>query len=262
MSDEQPNITAGLEAEAPGGEHEVDPGVSPDPVSQDPGTTVEDSPEPVTLTIPTSEDDKEGWAQLWNQLGRPEKPEDYGIEAPENLPEGMTFDKDFMLEMAKVAHEAGVPKKQFEALIKAYSEREINRHNEIMVSADKQAEQIREQFDKMWGRNLEANMKIAGRTFAKFADKETQEYFRSRPELATDPVIAKLFYQVGKALEPDSIQEAVGATGHAGASKEAINQQIDKFRDVMRTAQPGSKEWTTAQQELVHLYNLRSKHLR
>lgn len=45
-------------------------------------------------------------------LGVPEKPEDYGLKAPEKLPPGVQFDEKTASEFSKLAHELGLTKAQ------------------------------------------------------------------------------------------------------------------------------------------------------
>ena len=56
------------------------------------------------IPLPKDASDKAGWDAVWSKLGRPEKPEDYGLPVPDG------DDGEFAKVAAGVFHKAGVPK--------------------------------------------------------------------------------------------------------------------------------------------------------
>ena len=67
--------------------------------------------DPETLVAIPGPDDQDGWTKVWDQLGRPAKPDEYGFVAP-TLPEGLTIDEQLQTGFATKAHELGLSKKQ------------------------------------------------------------------------------------------------------------------------------------------------------
>lgn len=61
------------------------------------------------IVLPKGEDDAEGYARLYQALGRPENARDYGLE--ETLGQ-VDLDPDFMGAMGQAMHQAGLSKKQ------------------------------------------------------------------------------------------------------------------------------------------------------
>lgn len=67
--------------------------------------------DPDSLVAIPGPEDGEGWAKVWDQLGRPAKPDEYGFAAPK-LPEGLSVDEGLQSGFAAKAHELGLSKKQ------------------------------------------------------------------------------------------------------------------------------------------------------
>jgi hypothetical protein len=89
------------------------------------------------LTMPDKPDDPEAWGKVWNALGRPEKPEDYGVQ----LGEGATdADKAFMDKFVSKAHAAGANKAVIAASVEVFNEM-VQQAHEQQAEADKQAAQ-------------------------------------------------------------------------------------------------------------------------
>src|SRR5579885_1096121 len=72
--------------------------------------------DPETMVVIPGPDDAEGWARLWQKLGRPEKPEEYKFAAPQ-LPEGLTLDESLHQAFTAKVHELGLSQRQAEQLI-------------------------------------------------------------------------------------------------------------------------------------------------
>ena len=66
------------------------------------------------LPLPANDDDKEGWDRVYKALGRPEKPEDYGIKGAEG------DDPKVTESLSKAMHELGFTTKQASGIQKAF----------------------------------------------------------------------------------------------------------------------------------------------
>lgn len=70
------------------------------------------------VTIPENADDADGWGKVYEKMGRPEAPEGYEIQRPEDVEES-AWDQPRLDEMAKVFHDKGLNKEQAQALVNA-----------------------------------------------------------------------------------------------------------------------------------------------
>ena len=65
----------------------------------------------------TPEQQAQYFAELRKLTGAPEKPEDYGLKAPENLPAGVEWNAELAGKAAGIAHKYGVPPEALHELI-------------------------------------------------------------------------------------------------------------------------------------------------
>ena len=65
----------------------------------------------------TPEDQAKYFAELRKYTGAPEKPEDYGLKAPDNLPEGVEWNAELAGKAASIAHKYSVPPEALQELI-------------------------------------------------------------------------------------------------------------------------------------------------
>lgn len=65
----------------------------------------------------TPEQQAQYFAELRKFTGAPEKPEDYGLKAPDELPEGVEWNADLAGKAAGIAHKYGVPPEALHELI-------------------------------------------------------------------------------------------------------------------------------------------------
>ena len=150
------------------------------------------------IAVPTKHASPEDWKDVFTKLGLPEK-EAYKLEGldPENATE---FDKtlqDFMYENNLLPNQAN-------ALYKFLSE-------QTNSLADKEEEDynnsIQEGLNNLkneWGNAYDQNIKLAQRALSTYADDGMINYLRESG-LGNDPILIKLFNQVGKGLGEDKM---------------------------------------------------------
>lgn len=151
-------------------------------------------------------------AAYYDALGRPAKPEEYGIKMPEKVGD-KPYPKEFWNPAladgaAKVFHAAGLTKEQAEAV--------TNLHNEITMKAagDAQAFQAKMLADGTaalkaeWGAQYAENLALAEKGAA--AAGLTAATLAAKPYLSNDPDYIKSMAAFGKAIAE---QPAAGARG-------------------------------------------------
>jgi len=113
------------------------------------------------LKLPEKGDDP-AWQDIYSKvgLGRPEKPEDYGIAVPEGIP------PEYAQHMSKIAHDAGVPKKMLDALVKANAEFATAEEARIQAQEKVASDQAIAGLKSTWGGLYDQNVELARRSAA------------------------------------------------------------------------------------------------
>lgn len=100
------------------------------------------------LTIPDKPEDAEAWGKVWNALGRPEKPADYGVQLGEGATEA---DKAFMDKFMEKAHAAGANKAVIAASVEVFNEMVQQAHQQQDEAAKQAAQHALDVTAKAWG---------------------------------------------------------------------------------------------------------------
>lgn len=137
-------------------------------------------------------------AEVRKITGAPEKPEEYGLKAPENLPEGVEWNAETANKAAAIAAEYGIPPEALHKLIDLNNE---SIGSLVTKSEEAQAAQIQSVIDGMnteWGVDAPNNWQRAARgALAVGIDIKTSK-------LASDPEFIRASLAVDKFLREDS----------------------------------------------------------
>lgn len=171
------------------------------------------------LRLPKDENDAEGFMQIMSKLGRPEKPEDYGLQAPEG------DSGEFVKTASGWFHELGIPKRQaaglaakwnehVQATQNAETERWNARHDEEMTAL--KGEWQGEAFDK--------NMDLAKRVMGAFG--YTPEQLQAIERAVGPKAMLQGFQKFGAALG----EHRFVGDGNANFGGGSIDEQIAALR--------------------------------
>ena len=171
------------------------------------------------LQVPDNLGDEKAMADVWKRLGRPEKPEEYGIKG-----ENEKFAKWYQ----ETAHKLGLNRNQAEALFKEY---------DAFAGAELQASeaQMKAESDKLisdlktkWGSAYEQNLKVA-QTAAQQFGIDTDMVTKLEQSLGFAKTMEFLQSVGSKIGEPDFVGGKPLAEGKAlspAQARERINQLI------------------------------------
>lgn len=101
--------------------------------------------------IPKDDATPEEWSNFYKKLGLPDDYEGYGIELPKELADG----KDRFNTALKLAHEAGIPKKQAEKFFKGMMELETNEINQLQALQTENLKAEQAKLQEHWGLGME-----------------------------------------------------------------------------------------------------------
>lgn len=146
------------------------------------------------VAVPGENSTPEEWDAFFAAAGRPGKPEEYELKAPDGLPEGVWSD-DEAKEFATMAHKLGLSKKAANALVSWQAER----LGKAYASQQEQAQATKDQaiatLKKDWGAAYEEQLKLAKAAAVAFGGEE----ILSHP-LANDPAFIKAMAKAGAAI--------------------------------------------------------------
>lgn len=174
-------------------------------------------------------------------IGIPEKPEDYGLKKPDQLPEGVQWHEEKVAELAKLAHEHNITPKALKALMewnvasnaKGFAEGKTKREAEAKAKMDGEKKKLAE----AWGHEAQAKANLATRAAITVGLDPKSELFNS-----ADFVMA--LARVGELISEDKL-----------VSSGAVTQLQDKraqAMDVMKNpSNPNYRRYHDGDREIV-----------
>lgn len=166
------------------------------------------------LVIPGDNATPEQRAEFFKKLGRPDKPEEYGVK----LPEGMTEDKIDKARLdlwRKEMHEAGLPKAAAERLLSKY----LAEEHGSKAAADRERQQRLVQNEltlkEELGAKFDESINHARYALTTFGDDALSDLLE-KTGMGSDPAVVKFFAKIGEKLAEGGPRG--GAGGGGGAS--------------------------------------------
>lgn len=168
------------------------------------------------VKIPNEESTPEERSAFYNKLGRPGQPQDYEVDKPD-MPEGMDYDEKFEMTMRGIAHESGVTKDQFKALVKAYNDYQMeifsDGADDLQLFQDmkgliKTEEETKTELQTKWlGDDYAKNMEISRRALRELVPGELGEQFVdliNKSKLGNNPIMIQAFKEIGSKMLDDT----------------------------------------------------------
>jgi len=165
-----------------------------------------------SISLPKDDDSPEEktkqYDSIYTKLGRPAKAEDYKIEKPADLPEGMGWDEEAVKQFKDVAHQARWNQEQMDVAVGFYNNWQTklfkaNQETQTQLKAQEEAAQ-KEAVIKAgnalkteWGASFEKNMAGVVKAFEVYGTAALRELFKTKG-IDNDPVVLKAFYEVYK----------------------------------------------------------------
>lgn len=200
------------------------------------------------IPMPKGADDKEGWARVYDALGRPKTADDYKLQVPEG------DDGAFAKVAAGKFHELGLTAEQAAGLNAWWNETQQGRMTEYTQQTAAKAEADLQSLRSEWGAAYDENVEF-GRRAAREYGLDQDKLTKIESALGTGEMI-KLLAQIGRAQgESNFVDGGTGSKGF-GMTPEAAQQRISALR--------ADKDWTSkylagnadATQELARLMKL------
>lgn len=189
------------------------------------------------LIVPGKDAKPDEVAAFHNALGRPEKPDGYNLPT-DNMPDGWVADPKRVAAYAAELHALGVSDQQFAGLVRFEAKEAAERHTASVAAKKAVIDGNIATLKKDFGQAFEESNRIITNAVRVYGgDVAVDHLLTKHPELATDPVFAKMMLKIGKEIANDEIK---GGGHHSGFSltPDAARAKID--------ANMSKSEFTTA----------------
>ncbi|MEG0334048.1 MAG: hypothetical protein RR506_06525 [Akkermansia sp.] len=175
---------------------------------------------------PTAESTPEQIAAFHELTGVPKGIEGYNLKAPQDLPEGMTWDEDVVKAYAEAAHKAHMPKEAFEAMKAVQIKIEGERMQLEEAGRIKQLQDDSASLKKEWGNDFQAKLETSKKVFSRIVqsaglDVKSPDVI----ELQNSISFIKMLHAMSKTMLEDSALTSAGGAGQtfSGGRERALD---------------------------------------
>lgn len=178
------------------------------------------------LRLPDRDDAPE-WGEVWGRLGRPEKPDGYGLKAPhEALPAEM------LTAFGERAHAAGLSKRQAETVVGFYGEQLAGIEKAQAEAAEKATAEAQAALKGEWGNAYEEKIGEVRRLLEIAGGPDVVKAVNEAGLGRSVPFLKAMVALAGQVREPDGLKGgASGGMGRTMTPAEAQAQIGAKQRD-------------------------------
>jgi hypothetical protein len=189
------------------------------------------------LRLPDKPDAPE-WAQVYDRLGRPEKPEAYQFEAPAGI------DDTTLADYRKTAHQLGLSADQAAKLMSFYGQNLTAMQTRQAEAAQAAQADVTAALKREWGQTYDDNLHLARRAARELGGDGIISLLEAT-RLGDHPDVVRMFAQIGKRLsEPNALRGGGGgefdALTPAAAQREIamLNGDREFFKQLSDRANP------------------------
>lgn len=177
------------------------------------------APREQLLKLPDRDDAPE-WGDVWKRLGRPEKPEEYGLQ--------FDGDGEFANRFARVFHEANIPKPAAAKL-----NAEWNNYVSEMIKAEDDQLKLRDEREigelkNKWGAEFEKHTEYGRRAGREFGLSE--EDFSSISRSLGPGKTLELFHRIGSKVGEAKAFDPNGAMATFGVTREQARAELARLQ--------------------------------
>ena len=167
-------------------------------------------------------DDAEGWEKFYNELGRPENPDGYKLDLPQEYnPELVKFFRE-------AAHKSGLNDKQAAAFMERYLDFEHAFMEERVKQVETRVTAAQSELRQEWGAKYDANINLAKRG-ADALGLEQQEILALEESMGQTK-FARMFQRIGLALcGEDTTPNVQGNSGFGVRTPAQAQARVDEL---------------------------------
>lgn len=192
------------------------------------------------LRLPKAPDAPE-WEDVWNRLGRPEKPDGYALATPDGTP------PETLTALADVFHKAGMTKQQADAVMGWYGERVQAAMTERSQRAEIGAQEAVRLLKQEWGAAYDDQVHAARQAVREYGGEAFTKLL-DETGLHSHPAVVRMMARIGASLaEPGGLKGGGNGQATGGpVTPAAAVQEIARLRgdrqftaDLMARTAPG-----------------------
>jgi hypothetical protein len=154
-----------------------------------------------------SDDDVAAWRTI---AGVPETPEDYGLTAPDEMPEDLEFNEAAVARVAAVAHKHHVSAAAMKALLNEQVAIAGERAAEYREMAEAQKRDAEDQLIREWKGDFEGNKSTVRHLASRLAESAGIPDGPELQSLANNPTFARMLLQASKLFGEDKTRTPLG----------------------------------------------------
>tara|TARA_X000001382_G_scaffold106272_1_gene81643 strand:- start:36 stop:878 length:843 start_codon:yes stop_codon:yes gene_type:complete len=183
------------------------------------------------IPVPNKHATEDDWNAVYKRLGRPDTPDGYKF----NLPEDQKVDENGLKVFADHAHKLGLLPNQAEGLVKFYNEMQSNQLQEADSTALAGRQKAMDELQSEWGAAYKQKVDQANNVVASvFPQGFMSTNLADGTKLGDHPAVIKAFADLASKMGEDKIPQAEGPTY-------LTPKQIDK--EIATLQAPGSAYW-------------------
>lgn len=202
------------------------------------------------VPVPAGEDDEEGWNRWYAATGRPEKPDDYEIERPSNLP--IEYDEDGEKAFRTWAHQNGLNKRQARNLYDSYVKTQIERHGQYEKLKTENVRAAQDALQREHGARYNAKLELAKAALGKYADQDYLQYL-DETGLGNDPRTIRAWIKIGEEMQGETrIQGRAPQAPNTGDLDRAIVEFGSKHKDALFNKDHPQHGWAVAERRKLY----------
>jgi hypothetical protein len=175
-----------------------------------------------TIVLPRDTDDAEAYAEIYDRLGRPERPDGYELDRT-----GAPVDEEILDWYRSVAYEAGLSSRQASALLDAWGKMASSRIDALDRQTQLNREEATEALREKWGSRFDGKMAAAERAARRFGG----EHLPALEQALGHAPVREILARIGEALAEDALPAGEGRTGFGLSPEEARSSYDQRKRD-------------------------------
>jgi hypothetical protein len=179
------------------------------------------------LPMPKGDNDNEGWARVYDALGRPKSADDYKLPVPEGMPD------DFSKAAASKFHELGISTKQASALAEWWNQTSGATREQMMQQSAQASERDLNSLRQEWGQAWDENVELGRRAAREFGI--APDMLNKMESAMGTKNLLELMSKIGRGFTEHEF-EGGKSINSFGMTPEAAKQRISDLR--------GDKEWS------------------
>ena len=158
-----------------------------------------------SVRIPDANAPKEEIVKFYEKLGKPDKPEAYELNPPEELiKQGYPLNTELADAFRKRAFDNNLTKEQTEKLYQGFIEDQKNEYDQAKAEGMQKAQEAKDNLLKEWGDKYTTNIEFIKNRLDSLYSKETQTIL-AQTGLFGNPTVLKDLYKLTKSISGDTV---------------------------------------------------------